>query len=94
MPAEALGTLVKPSDKELTSSVWTWKENEYYSAVFTYDTESLLPAAPDTYSIVYTAGGQDTTEYAISAGTEISFSPTIQAAVKPGNGTSQQRTEL
>ena len=66
VPAEALGTLVKPSDKELTSSVWTWKENEYYSAVFTYDTESLLPAAPDTYSIVYTAGGQDTTEYAIS----------------------------
>ena len=66
VPAEALGTLVKPSDRELTSSVWTWKENEYYSAVFTYDTESLLPAAPDTYSIVYTAGGQDTTEYAIS----------------------------
>ena len=66
VPAEALGTLVKPSDRELTSSVWTWKENEYYSAVFTYDTESLLPAAQDTYSIVYTAGGQDTTEYAIS----------------------------
>ena len=66
VPAEALGTLVKPSDRELTSSVWKWKENEYYSAVFTYDTESLLPAAPDTYSIVYTAGGQDTTEYAIS----------------------------
>ena len=66
VPAEALGTLVKPSDRELTSSVWTWKENEYYSAVFTYDTESLLPAAPDTYSIVYAAGGQDTTEYAIS----------------------------
>ena len=66
VPVEALGTLVKPSDRELTSSVWTWKENEYYSAVFTYDTESLLPAAPDTYSIVYTAGGQDTTEYAIS----------------------------
>ena len=66
VPAEALGTLVKPSDRELTSSVWTWKENEYYSAVFTYDTESLLPAAPDTYSIVYTAGGQGTTEYAIS----------------------------
>ena len=66
VPAEALGTLVKPSDRELTSSVWTWKENEYYSAVFTYDTESLLPAAPDTYSIVYTADGQDTTEYAIN----------------------------
>ena len=66
VPAEALGTLVKPSDRELTSSVWKWKENEYYSAVFTYDTESLLPAAPDTYSIVYAAGGQDTTEYAIS----------------------------
>ena len=66
VPAEALGTLVKPSDRELTSSVWTWKENEYYSAVFTYDTESLLPAAPDTYSIVYAAGGQDTTEYAIN----------------------------
>ena len=66
VPAEALGTLVKPSDRELTSSVWTWKENEYYSAVFTYDTESLLPAAQDTYSIVYTAGEQDTTEYAIS----------------------------
>ena len=66
VPAEALGTLVKPSDSGLTASGWTWKENEYYSAVFTYDTESLLPAAPDTYSIVYTAGGQDTTEYAIS----------------------------
>ena len=66
VPTEALGTLVKPSDRELTSSVWTWKENEYYSAVFTYDTESLLPAAPDTYSIVYTADGQDTTEYAIN----------------------------
>lgn len=66
VPAEALGTLVKPSDRELTSSVWKWKENEYYSAVFTYDTESLLPAAPDTYSIVYTADGQNTTEYAIS----------------------------
>ena len=66
VPAEALGTLVKPSDSGLTASGWTWKENEYYSAVFTYDTESLLPAAPDTYSIVYTAGGQGTTEYAIS----------------------------
>ena len=66
VPDEALGTLVKPSDSGLTASGWTWKENEYYSAVFTYDTESLLPAAPDTYSIVYTAGGQDTTEYAIS----------------------------
>lgn len=66
VPAEALGTLVKPSDSGLTASGWTWKENEYYSAVFTYDTESLLPAAPDTYSIVYTADGQDTTEYAIS----------------------------
>ena len=66
VPAEALGTLVKPSDSGLTASGWTWKENEYYSAVFTYDTESLLPAAPDTYSIVYAAGGQDTTEYAIS----------------------------
>ncbi len=66
VPAEALGTLVKPSDSGLTASGWKWKENEYYSAVFTYDTESLLPAAPDTYSIVYTAGGQDTTEYAIS----------------------------
>ena len=66
VPAEALGTLVKPSDRELTSSVWKWKENEYYSAVFTYDTESLLPAAPDTYSIVYSADGQDTTEYAIN----------------------------
>ena len=66
VPDEALGTLVKPSDSGLTASGWTWKENEYYSAVFTYDTESLLPAAPDTYSIVYAAGGQDTTEYAIS----------------------------
>ena len=66
VPAETLGTLVKPSDSGLTASGWTWKENEYYSAVFTYDTESLLPAAQDTYSIVYTAGGQDTTEYAIS----------------------------
>ena len=66
VPAEALGTLVKPSDSGLTASGWKWKENEYYSAVFTYDTESLLPAAQDTYSIVYTAGGQDTTEYAIS----------------------------
>ena len=66
VPAEALGTLVKPSDRELTSSVWTWKENEYYSAVFTYDTESLLPAAADTYSIVYSADGQNTTEYVIS----------------------------
>ena len=66
VPTEALGTLVKPSDSGLTASGWKWKENEYYSAVFTYDTESLLPAAPDTYSIVYTAGGQDTTEYAIS----------------------------
>ena len=66
VPAEALGTLVKPSDSGLTASGWTWKENEYYSAVFTYDTESLLPAAPDTYSIVYTADGQDTTEYAIN----------------------------
>ena len=66
VPAEALGTLVKPSDSGLTASGWTWKENEYYSAVFTYDTESLLPAAPDTYSIFYTAGGQGTTEYAIS----------------------------
>ena len=66
VPAEALGTLVKPSDSGLTASGWTWKENEYYSAVFTYDTESLLPAAPDTYSIVYAAGGQDTTEYAIN----------------------------
>ena len=66
VPDEALGTLIKPSDSGLTASGWTWKENEYYSAVFTYDTESLLPAAPDTYSIVYTAGGQDTTEYAIS----------------------------
>ena len=66
VPDEALGTLVKPSDSGLTASGWTWKENEYYSAVFTYDTESLLPAAPDTYSIVYTADGQDTTEYAIS----------------------------
>ena len=34
--------------------------------MFTYDTESLLPAAPDTYSIVYTAGGQGTTEYVIN----------------------------
>ncbi len=66
VPTEALGTLVKPSDSGLTASGWKWKENEYYSAVFTYDTESLLPAAQDTYSIVYTAGGQDTTEYAIS----------------------------
>ena len=66
VPAEALGTLVKPSDSGLTASGWTWKENEYYSAVFTYDTESLLPAAPDTYSIVYTAGGQGTTEYVIN----------------------------
>ena len=66
VPAEALGTLVKPSDSGLTASGWTWKENEYYSAVFTYDTESLLPAAPDTYSIVYSADGQDTTEYAIN----------------------------
>ena len=66
VPTEALGTLVKPSDSGLTASGWKWKENEYYSAVFTYDTESLLPAAPDTYSIVYTADGQDTTEYAIN----------------------------
>ena len=66
VPAEALGTLVKPSDRELTSSVWKWKENEYYSAVFTYDTESLLPAAADTYSIVYSADGQNTTEYVIN----------------------------
>ena len=66
VPDEALGTLVKPSDSGLTASGWTWKENEYYSAVFTYDTESLLPAAPDTYSIVYTAGGQGTTEYVIN----------------------------
>ena len=73
VPAEALGTLVKPSDSGLTASGWTWKENEYYSAVFTYDTESLLPAAPDTYSIVYTAGGQDTTEYAISGWYKNSF---------------------
>ena len=73
VPAEALGTLVKPSDSGLTASGWTWKENEYYSAVFTYDTESLLPAAQDTYSIVYTAGGQDTTEYAISGWYKNSF---------------------
>ena len=66
VPDEALGTLVKLSDSGLTASGWTWKENEYYSAVFTYDTESLLPAAPDTYSIVYSADGQDTTEYAIN----------------------------
>ena len=66
VPAEALGTLVKPSDRELTSSVWTWKENEYYSAVFTYDTESHLPAAADTYFIVYSADGQNTTEYVIN----------------------------
>ena len=66
VPAEALGTLVKPSDSGLTASGWTWNENEYYSAVFTYDTESLLPAAADTYSIVYSADGQNTTEYVIN----------------------------
>ena len=66
VPAEALGTLVKPSDSGLTASGWTWKENEYYSAVFTYDTESHLPAAADTYSIVYSADGQNTTEYVIN----------------------------
>ena len=66
VPDEALGTLIKPSDSGLTASGWTWKENEYYSAVFTYDTESLIPAAADTYSIVYSADGQNTTEYAIS----------------------------
>ncbi len=66
VPDEALGTLVKPSDSGLTASGWTWKENEYYSAVFTYDTESHLPAAADTYSIVYSADGQNTTEYVIN----------------------------
>ena len=66
VPDEALGTLVKLSDSGLTASGWTWNENEYYSAVFTYDTESLLPAAADTYSIVYSADGQNTTEYVIN----------------------------
>ena len=66
VPDEALGTLIKPSDSGLTASGWTWKENEYYSAVFTYDTESLIPAAADTYSIVYSADGQNTTEYVIN----------------------------
>ena len=66
VPDEALGTLVKPSDSGLTASGWTWKENEYYSAVFTYDTESHLPAAADTYFIVYSADGQNTTEYVIN----------------------------
>ena len=66
VPDEALGTLVKLSDSGLTASGWTWNENEYYSAVFTYDTESLLTAAADTYSIVYSADGQNTTEYVIN----------------------------
>ena len=52
VPIDALGSLGK-----LNPSGWTWNGNEYYSAVFTYDTLSNVPNPKDVYSL---------TEYNIS----------------------------
>lgn len=50
VPEHALGQL----NKKLSggnAADWTWNENEYYSAMFTYDSESFIPAPQDTYSL-------------------------------------------
>ena len=46
VPEYALGTLVKTDP-----SGFAWTEEEYYSAMFTYDSESFIPAPQDTYSL-------------------------------------------
>ena len=46
VPEYALGTLVKTDP-----SGFAWTEDEYYSAMFTYDSESFIPAPEDTYSL-------------------------------------------
>ena len=50
VPEDALDTLVKKLS-ETTGAGWTWREDEYYSTVFTYDTESYLPTASETFEI-------------------------------------------
>ncbi len=50
VPEYALGQLNKKlSGSDATD--WTYNENEYYSAMFTYDSESFIPAPEDTYSL-------------------------------------------
>lgn len=46
VPEYALGTLVKTDP-----SGFAWTEEEYYSAMFTYDSGSFIPAPQDTYSL-------------------------------------------
>lgn len=50
VPEDALDTLVKKLSGT-TGASWTWREGEYYSAVFTYDTESYLPTTSETFEI-------------------------------------------
>lgn len=50
VPEYALGQLNKKLS-ESDAAYWTYNENEYYSAMFTYDSESFIPAPQDTYSL-------------------------------------------
>ena len=46
VPEDALGTLMADAP-----AGWTWCGDEYYSAIFTYDSENSLPLPQDTYSL-------------------------------------------
>lgn len=53
VPEDALGQLKQELDVSTAAGAenWTWRENEYYSSVFTYDSENSLPLPQDTYSL-------------------------------------------
>ena len=59
VPEDALGQLKQELDVSTAAGAenWTWCEAEYYSAIFTYDSENSLPLPQDTYAL---------TEYSIS----------------------------
>lgn len=59
VPEDTLGQLKQELDVSTAAGAesWIWREAEYYSAIFTYDSENSLPLPQDTYSL---------TEYSIS----------------------------
>lgn len=53
VPEDTLGQLKQKLDVSTAAGAenWTWREDEYYSSVFTYDSENSLPLPQDTYSL-------------------------------------------
>ena len=53
VPEDTLGQLKQELDVSTAAGAenWTWREDEYYSSVFTYDSENSLPLPRDTYSL-------------------------------------------